>query len=80
MTRAAELLMQMSDSSIPIPRVPTVEAVFAQKLAEIEDRLTASELDDFVRLGALIRDRSTLLVPVWRADIPETWPTGNPIW
>ena len=77
--RAAELLEQMSDPDIKIPKVKRVEAVYAAHLAEIEARLTPDELQRFIELGALIRDRSTLLIPVLRLDRPDTWPSGRPI-
>ncbi len=77
--RVAELLEQMKDPSIQIPKVPHVEDVFAAKLAEIEGRLTPEELRSFIELGALIWDRSTLLIPVLRLDRPDTWPSGRPI-
>ena len=77
--RAAELLEQIKDPSIQIPKVPHVEDVFAAKLAEIEGRLTPEELRSFIELGALIWDRSTLLIPVIRANMPETWSSGRVI-
>ena len=77
--RVAELLEQMKDPSIQIPKVPHVEDVFAAKLAEIEGRLTPEELRSFIELGALIWGRSTLLIPVLRLDRPDTWPSGRPI-
>lgn len=79
MTRIAELLEQMNSPEIDIPKAKHVEAVYAAHLAEIEDRLSADELQRFIKLGALIRDRSTLLIPVIRANMPETWPGGRVI-
>ena len=77
--RAAELLEQMNNPDIEIPKVQHVEAVYAAHLADIEGRLTPDELQSFIKLGALIRHRSTLLVPVLRLDMPETWPGGRVI-
>ena len=79
MTRATELLELMSDPAIDIPKAKRVEAVYADHLAGIESRLTPDELQRFIELGALIRDRSTLLIPVIRANMPETWPGGRVI-
>ena len=65
---AKELLGQIDAHSVELPRVRSVTAVYAAKLASVADRLTAEELADMISLGALIKARCSVLVPVYKLD------------
>lgn len=63
---AKELLERIEKYSDELPRVRYVPNAYALVLAGISHKLTPEELDDVVSLGALVKNRATVLVPVLR--------------
>lgn len=69
---AKELLGQIDAYTGPLPRARSVTDVYAAVVANLADSLSPEQLADMVALGALVKDRSTVLVPVYRIDqIPD---------
>ena len=58
------LLKQMSLTPASVPPLHDLQAVFAIRLAKVANKLTPSELADFIQLGADIGDRLTQAVVV----------------
>lgn len=63
----AELIENYQDK-LPTPRFVT--DVYIQAVARLAERITAQELEEFVALGALIKERSTMYIPAcqWHDD------------
>ncbi|CAM4401270.1 hypothetical protein COAQ111491_21990 [Comamonas aquatilis] len=69
---AKELLDQIEAYQGKHPRVRYVPEVYAAMVAKMADNLTAEQLEDMVALGALIKNRCSVLVPVYKFDqIPD---------
>lgn len=69
---AKELLDQIEAYRGKHPRVRYVPEAYAAMVAKLSDQLTAEQLADMVALGALIKSRCSVLVPVYKFDeIPD---------
>lgn len=69
---AKELLDQIEAYKGKHPRVRYVPEAYAAMVAKLADQLTAEQLADMVALGALIKSRCSVLVPVYKFDeIPD---------
>ena len=69
---AKELLGQIEAYEGKHPRVRYVPEVYAAMVAKLADQLTAEQLADMVALGALIKSRCSVLVPVYKFnEIPD---------
>ena len=69
---AKELLDQIEAYKGEHPRVRYVPEAYAAMVAKLSDQLTAEQLADMVALGALIKSRCSVLVPVYKFDeIPD---------
>jgi hypothetical protein len=57
-----------------------VPEVYAAMVAKLADQLTAEQLADMVALGALIKSRCSVLIPVYKFDeIPDhIWARAAP--
>jgi len=65
---AKELMDRINKHDGKLPVVQNVTEVYAAMVASFAARLTPQEVDDMVKLGALISDRSSRLVPVLKLD------------
>lgn len=70
---AKALLERMTDKAAKVPLVRDVTAAYAARLASIAHKLSQEELEGMVQMGVVINDRTTVLVPVLRADQIDTW-------
>lgn len=69
---AKELLNQIEAHQGELPGARYVPELYAEKLALVASRLTPTELSEFITLGALIRARSSVRIPVYRLhEIPD---------
>ena len=69
---AKELLDQIEAYKGKHPRVRYVPEAYAAMVAKLADQLTAEQLADMVALGALIKSRCSVLVPIYKFDeIPD---------
>lgn len=77
---AKEMMDRIEKHEGELPRVRSVTEVYAAMVATLAGRLTPQEVDDMVALGALIRERSSRLIPVLKLDqIEEYLGRGRPI-
>lgn len=68
---AKELLGQIEAFEGEMPKVRYVPEVYAAKLAQLAQlasKLSEDELKDMVALGALIKQRCSRLIPVYKLD------------
>ena len=69
---AKELLDQIEAYKEKHPRVRYVPEAYAEKVAKLADKLTPEQLADMVAMGALIKSRCSVLIPVYKFDeIPD---------
>lgn len=69
---AKELLGQIEAYEGDLPKVRYVPDVYAAVLAQLAPKLTPEELEDVVALGALVKKRCSVMVPVYTLDtIPD---------
>lgn len=69
---AKELLGQIEAYQGKPPRVRSVPEAYAAMAAKLADKLTPEQLADVVAMGALIKSRCSVLVPVYKFDeIPD---------
>jgi len=77
---AKELMARIEGHDNQLPRVRSVAQAYAEVLAPIASRLSDEELEQIVALGALVKARSSHLVPVltWKqaGELPAQ---GKPI-
>ena len=65
---AREVLDQIEAHAGDLPRVRYVPELYAEKVAALAPKLTPGELKELVELGALIKNRCSRLIPVYRLD------------
>ena len=69
---AKELLGQIEAYKGKHPRVRYVPEAYAEKVAKLADKLTPEQMAEMVALGALIKSRCSVLIPVYKFDeIPD---------
>ena len=59
-----ELFERINDPGIEVPKIRDVSAAFAQVMGDLMDRFTPEEQAEIIRLGALVKKRSSRLIPV----------------
>lgn len=65
---AKELLSQIEAYKAELPRVRYVPEVYAAIVATFANNLSAEQLAEMVALGALIKNRCSVWVPVYKLD------------
>lgn len=75
-----QLIEKIKEYNGPLPKPRFVIDVYAEVVAKLSPKLTPEEMEDLVALGALVRRRSTQLVPVlhWD-DIPQVLGPGRAV-
>lgn len=77
---ATQLIEMIKEHNGPLPKPRFVIDVYAEVVAKLSPKLTPEEIEDLVALGALIRRRSTQLVPVLNWDeIPHVLGAGKAV-
>lgn len=77
---AKQLIEMIKEHNGPLPKPRFVIDVYAEVVARLSPRLTPQDIEDLVALGALVRRRSTQLVPVLEWDeIPHVLGQGHPV-
>lgn len=77
---AKELIERIEGYQGELPNPRFVSSAYAAVIAKLADRLTPSEMDELVVLGALVKKRSSQLIPVFKWDAnPEELLNGRPI-
>lgn len=77
---AKELIERIESYEGKLPRPRFVIGAYAEVIAKLVARVTPEELDDLVALGALVKARSSQLVPLYKWDeIPEELLNRRPI-
>lgn len=75
-----ELVERIEKYEGELPRPRFVIETYAEVIAKLSERLTSADVDDLVALGALVKLRSSQLIPLYRWDaIPEELMNGRPI-
>ncbi|WP_315128054.1 hypothetical protein [Comamonas antarctica] len=63
-----------------LPKPRFVAEAYAEVIAKLSDRVTSAEMDELVALGALVKERSSQLVPFYEwNEIPIELLGGRPI-
>lgn len=61
---ASELMAGIDAYNQKLPKVRSVAHAYTEVLARLSDRLSNDELEEIIALGALVKARSSQLVPV----------------
>lgn len=59
-----ELFDRINDPSIEVPNIRDVSAAFAQVLGDLMEGFSPEQQAEIIRLGALVKKRSSRLIPV----------------
>lgn len=70
---AKELFALMDDKNAKARQPKCVASLYASRLAAIQHKLSPEEMADMMELGVIIARRSTVLIPVLRANCVEDW-------
>lgn len=70
---AKALFDLMDDKNAKARQPKCVASLYASRLAAIAHKLSPEEMADMIELGVIVARRSTVLVPVLRANCVEDW-------
>lgn len=70
---AKELFALMDDEGAKARQPKCVLSLYASRLAAIQHKLSPEELADMVEVGVVIGRRSSVLIPVLRAESVDDW-------
>lgn len=70
---AKELFALMDDEGAKARQPKCVLSLYAARLAAIQHKLSPEELTDMIELGVVIGRRSSVLIPVLRAECVDDW-------
>lgn len=71
---AKELFALMDDADAKARQPKCVLSLYASRLAVIQHKLSAEELADMLEMGVVIGRRTSMMVPVLRAECVGDWP------
>lgn len=73
-----ELFALMDHEGAKARQPKCVLSLYASRLAAIQHKLSPEELADMIELGVVIGRRSSVLIPVLRAECVDDWLQTHP--